>query len=174
MIAKNLDQIIHSIKSFTADARRNRNEIQLIAVSKYVEISRILEAYKAGQRIFGENRVQEIVEKKDRLPSDIKWHMIGHLQTNKVKSAVNSAHLIHSVDSIRLLIKINETAETINKKQDILIQTNISGESNKYGATLKDAEELLVRSLNMEWVECKGFMTIPPQTDCSVRNPFNI
>ena len=162
-IAENLHLINQSIKLFAKEAKRNTREIQLIAVSKFIETPRILEAYHAGQRIFGENRVQELVSKMANLPSDIAWHLIGHLQTNKVKAAVKSSQLIHSIDSTRLLKKVNEAAEIINKKQEILIQINISEEESKYGAFLDLGEELIMLAEDMRWVQCNGLMTITPE-----------
>ena len=161
-INKNLNSITNSIKTFALEIGRNSNSIRLVAVSKFIESAKILEAYQAGQRLFGENRVQELVSKKAHLPSDIEWHMIGHLQTNKVKAAVGCSQLIHSVDSDRLLKKINTEAKAIAKKQNILIQVNISEEESKYGASLDESRELVTQSVEMSWVRCKGFMTISP------------
>ena len=174
-IQENLKSTNQSIKRCLADAGRQNHEVRLVAVSKQVESEKIREAYQSGQRLFGENRVQEILNKKDLLPSDIEWHMIGHLQTNKVKTVVNVSHLIHSIDSFRLLSRVHDVAGEMKKKQDILIQTNISGEPSKYGVSLETAEKLLSDVLRMEYVYCKGFMTIPPLAACGdeVRKIFS-
>ena len=173
-IKENLALIEKSTKSSADHSEDNLPKCRLIAVSKFIDVSKILEAYQAGQRLFGENRVQEIQTKSSVLPADIEWHMIGHLQTNKVKAVVKVSHLIHSVDSLRLLNKIHTAAKEISKKQDILIQANIMGEESKSGASLKVTELLLADSLKMPWVNCKGFMTIPPlaSTEDDIRYVF--
>ena len=173
-IKQNLALVNEFIQRSSYLSGNNFPKPRLIAVSKFIETSKILEAYQAGHRLFGENRVQEIQAKSKLLPVDIEWHMIGHLQTNKVKAAVKLCRLIHSVDSSRLLGKINSAAEEIGKKQDVLIQANITGEVSKSGASLEITEQLLRDSFETQWVCCKGFMTIPPldATDDDVRNVF--
>jgi pyridoxal phosphate enzyme (YggS family) len=117
--------------------------VTLVAVSKTKPVSAIQEAYEAGQRDFGENKVQEMVDKKDRLPDDIRWHLIGHLQSNKVKYIAPFVHLIHSVDSLKLLREINKQGQKNNRKIDCLLQFHIAQEETKFGLNLSEATELL-------------------------------
>lgn len=117
--------------------------VKLIAVSKTKPLESITEAYNAGQRIFGENMVQELVEKHEKLPKDIEWHLIGHLQTNKVKYIAPFISLIHSVDSMKLLMEINKQALKNNRIIDCLLQLEIADEDTKYGMDLAEAVELL-------------------------------
>jgi pyridoxal phosphate enzyme (YggS family) len=112
--------------------------VKLVAVSKTKPVSNIMEAYNAGQRFFGENRVQELLNKKDLLPRDIKWHLIGHLQTNKVKYIVPFINMIQSVDSYKLLITINTEALKIEKVVDCLLQIHIATEQTKFGFTMQE------------------------------------
>ncbi len=111
--------------------------VKLVAVSKTKPVSDILEAYNTGHRIFGENRVQELLSKKDSLPEDIEWHLIGHLQTNKVKYIVPFISMIHSVDSFKLLKAIDSEAKKINRTVDCLLQFHIAREETKFGFTMK-------------------------------------
>jgi pyridoxal phosphate enzyme (YggS family) len=124
--------------------------VTLVAVSKTKPVEEIMKAYNSGQRIFGENRVQEIISKKDLLPQDIEWHLIGHLQTNKVKFVVPFISMIHSVDSERLLKTINNEAGMINRVIDVLVQFHIALESSKFGFSYEEAETLISSGLLME------------------------
>ena len=117
--------------------------IELVAISKTKSISEILEAYQAGQRIFGENKVQELVEKQEQLPKDIQWHMVGHLQSNKVKYIAAFINLIQSVDSLPLLQEINKQALKNNRVIDCLLQLSIADEESKFGLDLDQAITLL-------------------------------
>ena len=116
--------------------------VKLVAVSKTKPVSDILEAYNSGQRSFGENRVQELVQKKDLLPADIEWHLIGHLQSNKVKLIVPFISLIHSVDSFKLLKIINLEASRINRVVDCLLQIHIAEEETKFGFSMDEIYEM--------------------------------
>lgn len=118
-------------------------QVVLIAVSKTKPIADLQAAYDAGQRHFGENKVQEMVEKAQLLPNDIHWHLIGHLQTNKVKYMAGFVHLIHGVDSLKLLIEINKQAKKVNRIQDILLQFYIAQEDTKFGLDISEAQEIL-------------------------------
>jgi len=118
-------------------------EVKLIAVSKTKPLESITEAYEAGQRIFGENMVQELVDKQEKLPKDIEWHLIGHLQTNKVKYIAPFISMIQSVDSMKLLQEINKQALKQNRVIDCLLQLEIADEDTKYGLDLSEAVELL-------------------------------
>lgn len=117
--------------------------VTLVAVSKTKPVSDIMEAYNAGQRVFGENKVQEMIEKEPLLPKDIKWHMIGHLQRNKVKYMAEFVSLIHGVDNFRLLKEINKQAKRCDRVIDCLLQIKIADEDSKFGMTSKDAQEIL-------------------------------
>ncbi|MEP6749977.1 MAG: YggS family pyridoxal phosphate-dependent enzyme, partial [Bacteroidota bacterium] len=109
------------------------NKVTLVAVSKTKPIEEIQELYDLGQRHFGENYVQELTDKQSRLPKDIRWHFIGHLQSNKVKQIASFVHLIHGVDSFKLLQEINKQAHTLNKIIDVLLQVHIAKEETKFG-----------------------------------------
>jgi PLP dependent protein len=126
--------------------------VKLVAVSKTKPVSAILEAYNSGQKSFGENRVQELVQKKDLLPADIEWHLIGHLQSNKVKLIVPFISLIHSVDSFKLLKIINLEASRINRVVDCLLQIHIAEEETKFGFNMDEISEMTgsedLRNLN--------------------------
>lgn len=121
-------------------------EVTLIAVSKTKPIELIMEAYKAGQRDFGENYVQELTEKQALLPNDIRWHFIGHLQSNKVKYIAHFVHLIHGVDSLKLLKEINKEAKKNNRIISCLLQIHIADEETKFGFSIEEAEQLLKSS----------------------------
>jgi len=143
------------------------SNVKLIAVSKTKPVESILEAYDAGQRLFGENMVQELVEKHEKLPKDIEWHLIGHLQTNKVKYIAPFINLIHSVDSIKLLQEINKQALKNNRIIDCLLQLEIADEETKFGMDLAEAIEIL---RSKEFQELKnvricGVMGIATLTD---------
>ncbi|MDP4267494.1 MAG: YggS family pyridoxal phosphate-dependent enzyme [Bacteroidota bacterium] len=118
-------------------------QVNLIAVSKTVSTDKILEVYNEGQRAFGENKVQELLFKYNELPKDIEWHLIGHLQTNKVKQVVPFVKIIHSIDSLKLLIEINKEAKKINRVIDCLLEFHIASEETKFGLSLDDAIEIL-------------------------------
>ena len=119
------------------------NNVTLVAVSKTKPVSDLMEAYKAGQRIFGENKIQEMVDKYDVLPKDIKWHMIGHVQKNKVKYMASFVSLIHGVDNFKLLEEINKQAEKHNRIIDCLLQIKIASEDSKFGMTAEEASEII-------------------------------
>lgn len=144
---------------------RNPEEVSLIAVSKTKPVSMLQEAYDAGCRDFGENKVQEIMDKIDRLPSDIRWHMIGHLQTNKVKYIVGKVFLIHSVDSLHLAEAISKEAIKQNTTVNILIEVNVAKENTKYGAMAEDTVSLVEKIALLPGICVKGLMTIAPYVE---------
>ena len=144
---------------------RNPEEVSLIAVSKTKPILMLQEAYDAGCRDFGENKVQEIMDKIDRLPSDIRWHMIGHLQTNKVKYIVGKVFLIHSVDSLHLAEAISKEAVKQNTTVNILIEVNVAKEDTKYGAMAEDTVSLVEKIALLPGISVKGLMTIAPYVE---------
>ena len=119
------------------------NHVTLVAVSKTKPISDLMEAYNAGQRIFGENKIQEMVEKHEKMPKDIEWHMIGHVQRNKVKYMAEFVSLIHGVESFKLLKEINKQAQKHNRIIDCLLQIKIAEEDSKFGMSAKEATTLL-------------------------------
>jgi len=135
-----------------------KNKTVLVAVSKTRTISDILEAYNCGQKIFGENRVQELVQKNAKLPQDIEWHMIGHLQSNKVKYIAPFVDLIHSVDSIKLLSEINKRAIQNNRVIDCLIQVHIAKEDSKFGFKVSQITDVIYKAQQLKGIKIKGLM----------------
>ena len=165
MLRENLKQVEENIVKACERARRERSEITLVAVSKTKPVSMLSEIYECGVRDFGENKVQEICEKRDLLPSDIRWHMIGHLQRNKVKYIVNDTTLIHSVDSYRLAEEINVQAKKINRIIPILIEINIADESSKFGIAKEEALQLAEEISHLDGIQIRGLMTIAPYVE---------
>ena len=147
---------------------KNKN-ITLVAVSKTKPVEAIRELYDLGQREFGENYVQELVDKQTQLPTDIKWHFIGHLQTNKVKYIAPFVHLIHGVDSFKLLKEINKQAEKHNRQIDVLLQVHIAKEETKFGLDEEELKDLLETNRNelraLRHVFIKGFMGMASFTE---------
>ena len=143
------------------------SDVTLVAVSKTKPNTDILSAYNAGQRIFGENKVQELKTKYKELPSDIQWHMIGHLQTNKVKSIASFVSLIHTVDSIRLLQEIDKRAQQNNRVIDCLLQIHIAKESTKFGFKIEDVEKAIEESKEFKNITIKGLMAMATFTNDS-------
>ena len=142
-------------------------QVQLVAVSKTHSAEKIREVYDAGQRIFGENKVQELVEKHEQLPTDIQWHMIGHLQTNKVKYVASFVDTIQSVDSEKLIEEIDRQAEKFNRKIKILLQIKIAEEESKFGLETADAKAIFEKWLggNFPNVEITGLMGMATFTE---------
>ena len=140
-------------------------EVTLVAVSKTKPNTDILEAYHAGQRIFGENKAHELAQKAEELPKDISWHMIGHLQTNKVKFIAPFVSLIHGVDSIKLLKEINKRAAQNNRTIDCLLQVHIATESTKFGFLLTEVEQVITESKTFENIRIVGLMGMATFTD---------
>jgi PLP dependent protein len=140
---------------------------QLIAVSKTQPIERLAEAYEAGQRVFGENKVQELIPKHDALPKDIEWHMIGHLQSNKVKYIIPFVHLIHSVDSLSLLQEINRQGKKIDRVVPCLLQVFIADEKTKFGFSEAEIDDLFSSPvmIDMQHVHIIGLMGMATFTD---------
>ena len=151
------------------------NQISLVAVSKNQSYSKIMEVYESGHRIFGENKVQELVEKHEKLPKDIKWHMIGHLQSNKVKYIAPFVDLIHSVDSKKLLKEINKRASQNNRIIDCLLQIHIAVEKTKFGLLEKDVNEILSVKDQYKNVNIKGLMGMATFTNnkTQIKDEFN-
>ena len=166
MIAENLAVLRQKIEETCRKSGRNPAEIKLIAVSKYFGVDAINEAKNCGLTDFGENRAQELTLKYEKLGNDVAWHFIGTLQTNKVRYVVNSAGLIHSVDSPELVEEINKRAEKIGKIQKILLEVKTSREETKSGLeTETEILSLVKRCSELLNIELKGFMTMAPLTD---------
>ncbi len=149
---------------------RDRSEVTLIAVSKTKPADMIREAYQSGIRDFGENKVQEICDKYEQLPDDIRWHMIGHLQRNKVKQVIDKAVLIHSVDSVRLAEQIEEEAAKKGICVDILLEVNVADEESKFGFRLEETEQAIRDISVFPHISIKGLMTIAPFVENSEQN----
>ena len=148
------------------DIKKQIGDTVLVAVSKTKSNEEIIEVYNLGIRDFGENYVQELISKMDSLPSDIKWHMIGHLQTNKVKDLIKrNIFLIESVDSLKVAKEINKEAIKNNKIINILIEVNIANESNKTGCSLFELDSLINEVRNLSNINLLGLMAIAPHTD---------
>lgn len=161
-IIQNLKHVHDHIDKACVRSGRESADVQLIAVSKTKPVSMLLEAYEAGERHFGENKVQELIEKYELLPKDIKWHMIGHLQRNKVKYLVDKVYMIHSVDSLRLAEEINKEALRIGRRIPVLIEVNVAGEETKFGVAPAELEALLREIAPLPAIEISGLMTIAP------------
>jgi len=150
--------------------------VTLVCVSKYQPMSAIVEAYEAGERDFGESHVQELCAKYAALPKDIRWHMIGHLQTNKVKYIVPFVHLIQSVDSWHLLEVINREAEKIQRVVHVLLEVHVAREETKSGMTVEEMMDVLPRLAELQYVQVDGLMTMATNTDdeTEIRRCFSI
>lgn len=170
MIKQNIISVENNIKTALEASGRALNEATLIAVSKTKPVSMLEEAYSYGIRDFGENKVQELCDKYEKLPKDIRWHLIGHLQRNKVKYIVDKAYLIHSVDSLRLAEEIQKEAEKKEVDVDILIEVNVAMEDTKYGVSCEETEDLVRQIAVLPNVHIKGLMTIAPYTENAVDN----
>ena len=143
--------------------------VTMVCVSKFHPAEAIMEAYNAGERDFGESRVQELLPKYEALPQDIRWHFIGHLQTNKVRQIVPFVHMIHSVDSVRLLETINREAEKIQRKVRVLLEVHVAKEETKSGFSPEELEQLRIKNFELSncfpWVEVCGIMGMATNTD---------
>jgi pyridoxal phosphate enzyme (YggS family) len=172
-IAGNLEYVRERIARAADEAGRDPGEVCLIAVSKGRPIEVIEEAMRAGQRVFGENRAQELRDKQERLDAGLEWHFIGHLQRNKVNMVVGKAALIHSVDSGRLLEAVASRAGGLGITQDILLQVNVSGEESKYGMEIGETARVLDAAMEDPGVRVRGLMTIAPfAEDAESARPF--
>lgn len=165
MISDNLEYVHRNIEEACRRVGRRPEEVTLITVSKTHPVPMLKEAYKAGARDFGENKVQELVDKLPQLPEDIKWHMIGHLQRNKVKYIIGRTKLIHSVDSLRLAEEISAEAVKRGITADILIEVNVAEEESKFGVTVREMPVLTEEIAKLPGVRIKGLMTIAPYTE---------
>jgi PLP dependent protein len=143
--------------------------VTLVAVSKMKTVAAIKQLYELGQRDFGENYVQELLEKQKDLPGDIRWHFIGHLQSNKAKYIVPFAHLIHGIDSFKLLVEINKQAKKVNRIANVLLQVHIASESTKFGLDEKELNEIFqndsTRLEQLQHINIRGFMGMASFSD---------
>lgn len=164
MIAEHLETVKKNIEESMAKRTGifKDDPVQLVAVTKNHDVEAMREAIEAGVTVVGENRVQEAVEKHEKLDRDVTWHLIGHLQTNKVKQAVKNFDLIHSVDSEHLLDAVDTAAGKIHKVQNILIQVNLAKEESKFGIYKEDLPFLLQKADQMKHVHLMGLMCIAP------------
>lgn len=165
MIREKLEYVRETIRAAEKEAGREPGEVTLIAVSKTKPVSMIEEAYACGCRDFGENKVQELCEKYEALPEELHWHMIGHLQRNKVKYVVDKAEYIHSVDSLRLAEEISKEALKRNIQAKILIEVNVAGEESKFGVSMEDTEDLIRAIAGLPNICIEGLMTIAPYVE---------
>ena len=170
MLKEQLKDVQARVKGACLRAGRDPREVTLIAVSKTKPASMLLEAYEEGVRDFGENKVQEILEKQPVLPEDIRWHMIGHLQRNKVKQVIDKAVLIHSVDSVRLAKQIEEECAKKEICVDILLEVNVAREESKYGFLLEEVMDAAKEISKFPHVHICGLMTIAPFVEFSEEN----
>lgn len=162
MIGENLKRVEENIRKACEKAGRAREEVGLIAVSKTNPPERIREAYELGLRDFGENRVKELLGKQPQLPPDLRWHLIGHLQTNKVRPVIDRTVLIHSIDSVKLSDTVDFEAKKKGIKVNGLLEVNISGEESKFGFRPEEIPALLSRLQQYKNLKIKGLMTVAP------------
>lgn len=164
-MAQRIEAVRQRIADACARAGRRADDVQLVAVSKTHPPETVTEAAACGLQLFGENKVQEAAAKIPRCPGHLFWHLVGHLQRNKVGPAVELFELIHSVDSLRLLETIDRACDAVGKTQKVLLEINVSGESSKFGLKPEDAPAVLEAANQLPRVEVRGLMTMPPFTE---------
>jgi hypothetical protein len=162
MIQEQLQEVERRICAACERAGRAREEVTLIAVSKTQPLEALQEAYACGERVFGENKVQELTGKIEQMPTDISWHMIGHLQTNKIKYLVGKVDLIHSVDSVKLAQALEKEAAKKNAQFSILIEVNVAQEESKFGVSMEEVLPLIQEVATYPHLKICGLMTIAP------------
>lgn len=162
MIKDNLEQIHMNIKKAAQKAKRDEKDITLIAVSKTYPISDIKEAIRLGCKNFGENRVQELTGKISKVEESVNWHLIGHLQSNKVKYIIGKTALIHSVDNMKLAQEIQRQSQKVNTLTDILLEVNVAKEVSKHGVLAEEVMEYVKQISQLSHVRLKGLMTVAP------------
>ena len=162
MIKENLEEVREKIRQACQRSGRREEDVTLISVSKTKPVEMLREAYEAGSRDFGENRVQEIMEKYGQMPEDVRWHMIGHLQKNKVRQVIDKAVLIHSVDTVELAEQIEKDAAKRDLTVDILLEVNVAEEESKFGFRTEEVEAAVMKIKEFPHVHIKGLMTIAP------------
>lgn len=164
-VCENYRAVEEKVRNACQRAGRRREDVTLIAVSKTKPVSMIQELLPMGVRDFGENKVQELTAKEEILPKDIRWHMIGHLQRNKVKYVIDKACMIHSVDSLRLAQEISKEAVKHNLVMPVLIEVNVAGEESKFGVSLEEAMSLVEEVSKLPGIRVNGLMTIAPYVE---------
>ena len=169
-IQENIKYVENIIATECQKAGRGRDEVTLIAVSKTKPVDMLMEAYEYGCRDFGENKVQELLDKYEVMPKDIRWHMIGHLQRNKVKYIVDKVYMIHSVDSLRLAEEISKEAVKKNVCVNILVEVNVANEETKFGTTCGEVKQLVQDIAKLPNICVKGLMTIAPFVEDAEKN----
>ncbi|KJR96505.1 MAG: hypothetical protein VR65_27530 [Desulfobulbaceae bacterium BRH_c16a] len=162
MISANIQKITERIAEAARRSGRKPEEIKLVAVSKHFPVEAIIEAYAAGQKLFGENYIQEVQAKKDLVPPGVVFHFIGHLQSNKAKIAAGTCSMIETVDSFKLGKALNTLLEALNRSIDVLIQVNIGEDAGKAGIKEEETEGLLVQLKELPRIRVRGLMTMPP------------
>ena len=167
MLADKLNLVKKNIEEACDTAGRSPQEVTLIAVSKTKPVEMLKEAYDAGARVFGENKVQEILDKYDQMPSDVQWHMIGHLQRNKVKYIIDKVTLIHAVDRYSLLKEIEKQAAKRDLEMPVLIQVNIAKEESKHGFEVEEIDEVFNSLKDYPHVKVRGLMMMAPHIESS-------
>ncbi|QUO32721.1 YggS family pyridoxal phosphate-dependent enzyme [Faecalicatena sp. Marseille-Q4148] len=165
MLEENLKKVEANIQAACERCGRKREEVTLIAVSKTKPVSMLKEVYDCGIRDFGENKVQELTDKYDQLPSDIKWHMIGHLQRNKIKYIIGKTALIHSVDSLRLAEAIEAESAKKGCITDVLLEVNVAQEESKFGFSAEELLKEIDHFADFSHIRVKGLMTIAPYVE---------
>lgn len=170
MIQDNVVDVEKKIMAACNRSGRNREDVTLIAVSKTKPVDMMFEAIRAGIEHFGENKVQELCEKNDQIKEELHWHMIGHLQRNKVKYIIDKNILIHSLDSLRLAEQIQVDAEKQNIIQDVLIEVNIASEESKYGFKPEEVEDAILKIAKLNSLRIKGLMCVAPYTENAEEN----
>lgn len=170
MVRENMEDVKERIRVACGRAGRPQNDVTLIAVSKTKPLALLREAYDAGAREFGENKVQDLLDRIPEMPADVRWHMIGHLQRNKVKYIVGKVAMIHSVDSLRLAEEISHEAVKQGVEVDVLVEVNVAGEESKFGVSATDCTLLVEEIAKLPSVHVQGLMTIAPFTEDAEEN----
>ena len=169
-ISENIENIRKNIDAACKRSGRDPKDVLLLAVSKTVDVDRIKVAVDCGLNILGENRVQEIMEKYEPMGENVKWHLIGHLQTNKVKYIIDKVELIHSVESIKLAEEINKQAKKHNLVMDVLVEVNMADEESKFGVKPEETESFIRELALMDNIRVRGLMTVAPNVENGEEN----
>ncbi len=169
-IESNLESVRNRVREAEKRAGKEPGGVTLVAVSKTKPVTMLREAYDLGVRDFGENRVQELLAKREELPPDIRWHLIGHLQTNKVKQVVGKVFMIHSVDSLKLAEELSRESVKQKVETRILMEVNIAGEESKFGITPQKAPELAGEMAKLPGLRLEGLMCVPPYVEFAEDN----
>ncbi len=170
VLKENYANVLKNVHNACERAGRKTDDVTLIAVSKTKPVEMLQEIYDCGCRDFGENKVQEIMDKYDKLPNDIRWHMIGHLQTNKVKYIVDKVYMIHSVDSIKLAKEISKEAVKKNVTVKVLLEVNVAKEETKFGLLTEEVLDFYKEVIDLPGLKVCGLMTIAPYVENSEEN----